>query len=124
MKLIITNHCKERYVERINNGEFIDIVIILKLISSGKDITNKIYDEVPRYILYLYEKYGELGQRIILSSDIIFILRKKEGTFDTYIVLTCYKNENHLSQFKNTSLSREEIFIRIKLAKSKNKKNK
>ena len=121
MKLIVSKHCKERYKERIS-GEYTDIITILKQISNGIDITNKIYDEVPRYILYLYEKYGELGQKIILSNNIIFILKKNENSPDLFHVITCYKNENHLEQFKNSSLSRSEIFYKISIIKKKLRK--
>ena len=123
MKLWITNHCKERYRERISNGEPVDVVKILQQISKGKDITNIVFDEAPRYILYLHEEYGEVGQTIIKADGIIFLLKKKEGT-DTFAVLTCFKDENYLAQFKNTSMPRAEIYIRIKLIKAKNKQNK
>ncbi len=70
MKFFITKHCQQRYIERINNGLNVDdnvLFTILDKVNAGKDITNKIYDEIPRFILYLYEKYGELGQTIISS---------------------------------------------------------
>jgi hypothetical protein len=123
MNLWITNHCKERYVERVTNGIPVDVVSILKNISAGKDITDKIYTEAPRYILYLYEKYGELGQKILLHDNVIYILKKKEGTFETYSVLTCFRNEKYLEQFKNTAMARDEIYIRIKFAKKKCREN-
>ncbi len=123
MKLWVTNHCKERYIERITDGVPVDVVSILKKVASGKDITDKLYTEAPRYILYLYEKYGELGQRILLHDNVIYILKKKEGTLETFSVLTCFKNEKYLEQFKNTVMPREEIYIRIKLAKKKSKEN-
>lgn len=118
MKFWLTQHSKERYVERVLNGnnlvENLNIDI-LRQISAGIDITNKVYDECPRYILYLYEKYKELGLKIIRSNNIIFITKKRKGTFALYDVVTCYIDDgNHLSQFKNTALSRETIFIKIK----------
>lgn len=80
MKFWLTQHCKERYIERILNGlNTIDNlnISILKKIEAGKDITNKIYDECPRYILFLYEKYKELGITIIKSENILFITKKE-----------------------------------------------
>lgn len=124
MQLWITNHCKERYAERINNNIPVDVVVILKSITSGKDITNKVLEEAPRYLLYLYQKYNEFGLTIIKTDNIIYILKKKEGTFNTYTALTCYKDDNYLSQFKNTVMSRSEIYIRIKILKAEIKKNK
>lgn len=123
MKFWLTQHAKERYVERIlnglNNHENLNITI-LKQLSSGKDITNKIYDECPRYILFLYEKYKELGLTIIQNDNILFITKKRKGTHNLYDVLTCYfDNGSHLKQFKNTALTREEIFLKIKEIKRK-----
>jgi hypothetical protein len=123
MKFWLTKHSKERYVERILNGlNTVDNlnITILKQISSGIDITNKVYDECPRYILYLYEQYGELGLTIIKSGNVLFITKKRKGTYDLYDVVTCYLEDgNYLKQFKNTALSRENIFIKIREIKSK-----
>lgn len=123
MKFWLTKHSKDRYVERILNGlNTVDNlnVTILKQISAGIDITNKVYDECPRYILYLYEQYGELGLTIIKSGNVLFITKKRKGTYNLYDVVTCYLEDgNYLRQFKNTALSREMIFIKIKEIKRK-----
>jgi len=119
-KLWITKHCKERYEERINNGLSIDILLVLQNVYNAKDITNKVLEEAPRYILYLYEKYGEFGQKILKNNDTIFILKRKHDEKDTWNVITCYKDNNYLSQYKNTTMSRKEIYIRIKMEKIKN----
>lgn len=123
MKFWLTNHSRERYVERILNGlntiENINLHIV-KHISSGKDITNKVYDECPRYILFLYEKYKELGITIMLSDNVLYICKKRKGTYNLYDVLTCYwYDDNYLKQYKNTALTREQIFLKIKEVKSK-----
>lgn len=123
MKFWLTQHSKERYVERILNGlnnvNNINITILREM-GAGVDITNKIYDDCPRYILFLYEKYKELGLTIIKSNNVLFICRKRKGTYDLYDVLTCYFDDGKfLRQFKNTALSREEIFLKIKVIKSK-----
>lgn len=126
MKFWLTDHSKKRYIERINNGlnNFENLnITILKKISGGKDITNKIYDDCPRYILYLYEKYNELGITIVLADNVLFITKKRKGTYDLYDVLTCYPyTKDHLKQFKNTALSREQIFLKIKELKRNLKK--
>lgn len=123
MRFWLTQHSKERYKERILNGlNSVDNlnIHILKQISAGKDITNKVYDDCPRYILFLYEKYKELGLTIMLSDNVLFICRKRKGTYDLYDVITCYwYDENYLKQYKNTILTREQIFFKIKEAKSK-----
>lgn len=123
MKFWITQHCKVRYKERILNGmntsDNLNITI-LKQIGAGKNITNKIYDECPRYILFLYEKYKELGLTIMLSNHVLFLAKKRRGTNDLYDVITCYHySPEYLRQFKNTVLSREEVFFRIKEIKRK-----
>lgn len=123
MKFWLTQHSKERYVERILNGlNTVDNlnVTILKQISAGVDVTNKIYDECPRYILYLYEEYHELGLKIIKAGNVLFITKKRKGTEALYDVITCYlETGNYLRQFKNTALSRENIFIKIKEIKGR-----
>ncbi len=122
MKFWLTQHAKERYVERVLNGlnnlENLNVTI-LKHISGGADMTSKIYDECPRYILYLYEKYKELGITIIRNGNVIFITRKRKGAYHLYDVLTCFVDDGHyLKQFKNTALSRDQIFLKIKMIKS------
>lgn len=123
MKFFITHHAGERYVERIRGGiNSTDTNLfseMLKQLHEGKDITNKIYDEVPRYILYLYEKYQQLGLTIIQFQNTVYICKKRSGTQNLYDVLTCYNDYRHLEQFRNTTLSREEIFLKIKLIKKK-----
>lgn len=121
MKYFITKHCKERYIQKIKNGlnSTDDILIeILKLVSAGKDITNKIFDEVPRYIIHLYEKYENANIKIYLNQNIIFILKKRIGTQDLYDVLTTYHyTDNYLEVYKHSVLSRQDIYIKISLLK-------
>lgn len=124
MKFWLTQHSKERYLERILNGlntsENLTITM-LKHLNNGVDITNKVYDECPRYILYLYEKYKELGLTIVKAGNVLFITKKRKGTYDLYDVMTCYPYDDgkYLKQFKNTALSREQIFLKIKEIKRK-----
>lgn len=125
MKYWITQHCKERYLQRVNNGLAVSndniTIEILKTIGSGKDITDSIYDKVPRYILFLHERYKECGQRVIKSGNIIFITKKREGTFNLSDVFTCFIDNDFLEKYRNSALSREEIFMKIKAIKKKNK---
>lgn len=116
MSFYITNHCKERYAQRI--GELRDIKEVLKQVYDGKDITNEVFDKYPRYILYLYERYGNCNMKIIKYNDVVFITRKHSGTLNKYDVVTCYLYGN-FDKFGDTVLSRQEIFIRIKLMKAK-----
>lgn len=122
-KYYISRHCQERYTERIRMGSNIqETSLLTEMINSlktGKDITQKIYDDVPRYILYLYEKYKQLGITIIESDGVIYIARKRTGTLNLYDVVTCYSAYRHLEQFKNTDMKRQDIFIRIKQIKTK-----
>lgn len=119
----ITKHCRERYLERVKLGDNSSpkgiLNEMLDNIHTGKDVTSKIYDSTPRYILYLYEKYGKLGITIVEAKDVIYICNKRPGTANLYDVLTCYNSHRHLEQFKNTALSRQEVFIRIKEIKRK-----
>ncbi len=124
MKFYISQHCQERWVERVNGGLNKDphtLMSILQTINASKDITPKIFEDVPRYILYLYEKYKSCGITIMSKDNIIFIAKKRKGAEKLYDVLTCYMDNNHLDQFKNTALKRSDIFIRIIEAKKKYK---
>lgn len=116
MSYFITKHCKERFLERI--GQFNDVKELLSLVYSGKDTTNIIFDKYPRYILYLYERYKDCGIKIIQSGDITFMCKKRPGTLLAYDVMTCYRDA-HFDKFGNTQLSRQEIYIRIKMIKNK-----
>ena len=118
MKINVSKHCRERYKERIS-GENTDIKILLYQISHGKDITMKVYEEAPRYILFLYEKYKTASQKILLFENIIFILIHDKNTDDNNII-TCYrKTENFLDAYKNCGLSRQIIYDKIALIKKK-----
>lgn len=121
MRFWITTHCQERYISRVNNGIRCGSIDILKDISKGKDITNEIYDSNPRYIMFLYEKYKSANQKIIKSGHNLYIVKKRQGALDLFEAITCFVDQNKLEEFKNTILSRQDIFIQIKLLKSKYK---
>jgi len=132
MKFFLTKHCKERYVERVQNGLNPGgniLMTILNDLNEAKDITDKIYRECPRYILHLHEKYKEAGQRILQKDNILFIGKKRPGTgtpgkindgiFD---VFTCYnQGYQYLANFKSTVLNNEDIYIKIKQVKKLNR---
>lgn len=120
-KFHISQHCRERYIERINGGVNVDTNILLTVLNKllgGTDITNKVFDEAPRYILFLYEKYKDCKLTLIQNTDTIFVCKKRPGTDNLYDVLTCYSSHKHLDQFKNTTMSRADIFIKIKQIKT------
>lgn len=125
MRYYLTAHAISRYVERINNGlhnSDSEINVMLKKLYAGRDVTNKVFDECPRYILYLYERY-EMLTRIVESDGIIFICNKRKGTVALYDVITCYKKtDGFLRQWKESVMPRQEVFIKIKLIKTKIKK--
>lgn len=121
-KFWVTQHARERYIERILNGMMpfdgdLNVIMITKA-NQGQDITSKLYDECPRYILFLYEKYNELGLSIIKSGEVIFIVKKRKGAYFLHDIVTCYLDNGKLfKQFKETVLTREQIFLKIKEAK-------
>lgn len=125
LKFWATQHAQQRYIERVKNGLNTSnnvAVEILKLISLAEDVTDKIFNQVPRYILYLHENYGNCNYKIMEKDNIIFLCKKREGTEKLFEIITCFlSSSNYLSQFKNTVLTREEIFLKIKAIKKKNK---
>jgi hypothetical protein len=121
MRFFITQHCQERYLERVRNNKNTSPNLmkeILRDVYESKDITNEVYDNIPRYILFLYEKYKTANIKIFKSKDkVIYIAQKRKGTESLYNVITCYFDNNHWKQFENTVLNREEIFLKIKQIK-------
>lgn len=130
-KFNVTQHCRERYVQRIpfTHGENLLMTILSKL-NVTKDITEKIFEECPRYILHLLEKYKSAGQRIFLNveDNIIFIAKKRPGTGNNpqdardglFEILTCYKHdENYLSLFKESVQLRKVTYEKIAIEKKK-----
>ena len=123
MRYNITKHCRDRYIERIlgnlNNSPNIFIEMLTKL-SKAKNITSNLSDNVPRFILYVKERYGaDKGYTFLKSDSLIFILVKRKNTFNLYDVITCYVESDKLEQFKNTKLSKKEIYNKLHLLKSK-----
>lgn len=128
MRWDISKHARDRYLERVPVSMHTNQntnISILESLRSSKDVTNKIFNEVPRYILYLYERYNELGLLIMRSSDgIIYLCRKKEGTFNTMSIVTCFMEDRYLDNFRNSAMSRQDVFFKISCIKKKLKKSK
>jgi hypothetical protein len=116
MSYFITKHCKDRFLERI--APFSDVREILKIVYSGSDLTNTIFDKYPRYILYLYERYSECSIKIVQNGDVTFICKRRPDTQSTFDVMTCYRADS-FDKFGKTALPRQEIYLRIKIIKSK-----
>lgn len=121
MKYNITNHCKQRYIERILNHATADNLFkqMLEELNSSKNITGEIANKVPRFILYVKERYDN-NVNILESKDkTIFILTKMKDTANSYAVLTCYNKHNYLKMFEKSHMSNEEVYHKLKLLKSK-----
>lgn len=116
MKFNITSHCKDRYIERVLNysGKYDNLFrAILSDLKTGINITSQLSSDVPRFILYVKERYGsDKGYNFIKKDYVTFILTKRKGTENLYDVLTCYFDLN-LNMFKNTALSNQEIYLRL-----------
>lgn len=121
MKYNITNHCKERYIERILNHAKSENLfkVMLEELRWSKNITGEIANKVPRFILYVKERYDNNINILEYNNQTIFILTKVKDTQDTYAVLTCFNKHNYLDMFKNSHMSNEEIYHKLKLLKSK-----
>lgn len=122
MNFYITNHCKDRYRERVLGGYNTTNVLlsILDELKSGVNITSKISENYPRLILYLKERYEGRGYNFIKNGHTIYVTTKRKGTENLYDVITCYIEGPQLEMFKNTVLSKEEIHLKLKLLKTKN----
>lgn len=122
MNFHITNHCKDRYLERVLNGKNICNNMLFRILSdlnTSSNITSKISVECPRFILYLKEKYGnKRGYTLLKKDHTLFILTKRKGTEQLYDVVTCYIENDILKQFK-TVLSKQEVNLKLSLIKNK-----
>lgn len=124
MKYNITKHCSQRYVERVLGGIKTSdnlYVSILKDLSGGKNVTSKMSEDHPRYILYIKERYGiEKGCNFIKNDNTIFILKKRKNTDDLYDVLTCYiETPDTYTTFDNSVMSKHEIYYKLSKLKKK-----
>lgn len=117
MKFYITKHAQSRYLERVYNNQNVSshlLNTILADLYSAKNITGTIAYNVPRFILYLKERYGsDKGFNILKYKNVLFIATKRKGTTDLYDVVTCYIENNTFDMFKNTTLCRDEIHMRL-----------
>jgi len=122
MKFNITKHCSDRYVQRVLAGSNVInnlYVQILKDLSSGTNITSKISEKHPRYLLYVKERYGsDKGYTFIKKGDLIFLLTKRKNTNDLYDVLTCYiETIDTYKRFDDSVLTKEEIYYKLSTLK-------
>ena len=119
MKFNITSHCKDRDRERVlgNTGVSDNLYrSILSDLNTGKNISSKLSTELPRFILYLKERYGsDKGYNIIQKGYTFFILTKRKNTVDLYDVITCYIEFDIYKKFSNTILTNDEIYLKLKL---------
>ena len=120
-KFYVTKHCKERYKERVLGGiNIIDDILmsILKNINSGTEVTSKYSEQIPRFILYIKERYGsDKGYTLIRNGYILYIATKRKGTENLYDALTCYIDNDIIKKFQNTCLSKEDIHLKLKMLK-------
>ena len=117
MKFFITQHCKERYLERVFGGLNTSnhlLKTILNDLYIGKNITSEISEKHIRFLLYVKEKYGNKGYNFIKNNNTIFITTKRKGTIDLYDVLTCYDMHNCFTQFDNSIMNKSEIYLKLK----------
>lgn len=124
MKFNITKHCSQRYTQRVLGGSNITnnlYVQILKDLSSGTNITSKISEKHPMYLLYVKKRYGsDKGYTFIKKDNIIFILTKRKNTDNLYDVLTCYiETVDTYKRFDNSVLTNQEIYHKLSNLKNK-----
>lgn len=115
-KYILTHHVKNRYLERVKNGLNTSNNLLFEILDElklAKDVTQTIFDTIPRYILYLYEKYKSANMKILKKDNVYYICKKRPNTESLYDVLTCYYGEDKFKMFQNSILSRQQIFEKI-----------
>lgn len=121
MKFNVTKHCRNRYIERVlgnSNSSNNILLVILNDLNKSVNVTSKISLEVPRFTLFLKEKYGSCN--ILKNNYTFFICKKRKNTLDLYDVVTCYIDKDDLKMFKGTVLSNDDIYLKLKLLKHEN----
>ena len=117
MKFNITKHCKNRYIERVlnNSGKYENLYKqILNDLNTGKNITSQLSEKLPRFILYIKERYGsDKGYNIIQKEHTFFICTKRKWTEDLYDVITCYIEFDTYKKFNNTVLTKQEVNLKL-----------
>ena len=125
-KFYVTKHCIKRYIERVLLNVRCETLMtdILTSIYTSTNITGRIANEYPRYILHAKETYKNSIQ-ILKKGDIIFITTKdkKSKYIPKYNVLTCYKGEDNFKKYKNTVLTNKQIHEKLSILKIKHIKN-
>lgn len=121
MKYFISKHCQKRYLERVLNGNNTVnnlLTTIFNDLNNSNNITSKVSTEVPRFILYLKERYGnDKGYNILKKDYIVFIAVKRKGTYDLYDVVTCYIDNDSIDKFKHTILTNKDIYLKLATTK-------
>lgn len=121
MNYNITRHCAQRYIERVCGGLNASTNLykdIIRSLNSATNITSKLSTDVPRFLLYVKERYGtDKGFNFLKNDHIIYVLTKRKGTEKLYDVLTCYIENNLFDKFKNTALSKEQIHMKLSMLK-------
>lgn len=114
MRFFITEHCAQRYVERIESVDKTDVdnAIIDKL-NKAIDITGRIRREQRNSVVKTYDLSDE-RVRVLRLGDEIFIARKASASKEDYRILTCYKQQQEMiysteiSEIKKMNSKREE----------------
>lgn len=85
MKYLYQNIIKNDIQKEFNNL----LATIFNDLNNSKNITSQISTDVPRFILYLKERYGnDKGYNILKKDHIVFIAVKRKGTYDLYDIVT------------------------------------
>lgn len=117
----ISKHAGRRYYERVDGGEA-DIFPadlygrMLRDISSAKE--RKDYLSLPRFILWLYKKYGGVNGLAIFESENVCYITKKEKGNNYRLIVTCWKKEPGVpfgpsGIWNEAGLSSKEIWVKI-----------
>jgi hypothetical protein len=108
----ITNHAKNRFIERFSEGVRINVYKVMNtLLDSAEDITAKLYREYPRFILEVKKKHLNDKPKFFMKDNVMFVCNIEDNK---YKVITCYNTTlEMLKKHKNTSLSNESIYAKL-----------
>lgn len=103
----ISQHCKQRYAERIDwNGAD----RLSEMLANAKDITDEIFDKYPSYMLFLKQKYKK-SNKLFKVNNVLFICRM--GRPNRIIAVTCYPITEFTFKKYESSKSKKEIYFEL-----------
>jgi hypothetical protein len=130
-RFVFTHHFRQRYCERILGLPLgtplpgnLDALISVDLNTA---VERTKYMQIPAFLLHLWEKHGGINGVSIFESKQTVFLTAKDKNSEERVIRTCWPVEGDFffgpeGVFTKPKLSSSEIWVKIGIAKQRNKK--